>query len=282
MKVASLCHTDGLVSAGIMGTPLPCIASHEGCGEVVAMGSSVTEFQKGDRVMAGLPMHRCRRCADCLGPEELKHYCSNIDGHIGVTLDGAFAEYMVVDARESSLIPAGVSYETAAPMACAGITIWGGLVRAQLKAGETVALVGAGGGLGHLGCQFAKAMGLRVVGIDARDEGLELARLSGAHVVIDARLGKDKVVEEVKKVTDGAGADAALTISDAKDAAALACAVTKMHGLMVQIAQVCRRFSNYVSAHLALILRYVAFLSPLKSPSPLRNSSSATSEYTAP
>lgn len=228
-----------MVSAGIMGTPLPCIASHEGCGEVIALGSSVTYFKKGDRVMAGLPMHRCGHCPDCLGPDELKHYCRNVKGYVGVTLDGAFAEYMVADARESSQIPEGVSYETAAPMACAGVTIWGGLVRAGLKAGETVALVGAGGGLGHLGCQFAKAMGLQVVGIDARDEGLELARQLGAHVVVDARVGKEKVVEEVNKVTNGLGVDSALTISDAPEAAALACAITKMHGTMIQIAQVC-------------------------------------------
>lgn len=227
-----------MVSAGIMGTKLPCTASHEGCGEVVALGSSVADFRVGDRVMAGLPKHRCGHCADCLGPEELKHYCPNIKGHVGVTLDGAFAEYMVVDARESSRIPEGVSYETAAPLACAGTTIWGGLVRAGLKAGETVALVGAGGGLGHLGCQFAKAMGLQVVGIDARDEGLDLAKTSGAQIVIDARGGKEKVVEEVRKVTNGLGVDSALTISDAPDAAALACAITKMHGTMVQIAQV--------------------------------------------
>ncbi|KAI4129230.1 MAG: hypothetical protein LQ338_002342 [Usnochroma carphineum] len=237
VKVASLCHTDSMVSAGIMGTPLPCIASHEGCGEVIALGSSVTYFKKGDRVMAGLPMHRCGHCPDCLGPDELKHYCRNVKGYVGVTLDGAFAEYMVADARESSQIPEGVSYETAAPMACAGVTIWGGLVRAGLKAGETVALVGAGGGLGHLGCQFAKAMGLQVVGIDARDEGLELARQLGAHVVVDARVGKEKVVEEVNKVTNGLGVDSALTISDAPEAAALACAITKMHGTMIQIAQ---------------------------------------------
>ncbi len=243
-----------MVSAGVMGTSLPCVASHEGCGEVVAVGSSVTEFKKGDRVMAGLPMHRCGHCIDCLGPEELKHYCPNIDGHVGVTWDGAFAEFMVADARESSMIPEGVSYETAAPMACAGVTIWGGLVRAQLKAGQTVALVGAGGGLGHLGCQFAKAMGLRVVGIDARDEGLELARRSGAHVVIDARLGKNQVVEEVKKVTDGAGADATLTISDASTAAALACAVTKMHGLMIQIAQVCFPFLSLLGWLLLMLI----------------------------
>lgn len=227
-----------MVSAGIIGTKLPCIASHEGCGEVVGLGSSVKEFKKGDRVMAGLPMHRCGHCPDCLGPDELKRYCPNLKGHVGITIDGAFAEYLVVDARESSRIPDEVSYETAAPMACAGITIWGGLVRAGLKAGETVALVGAGGGLGHLGCQFAKVMGLQVVGIDARDEGLELAKCSGAHVVVDARLGKKKVVEEVKKVTNGMGVHSAITISDAPDAAALGCAITKMHGTMIQIAQV--------------------------------------------
>ncbi|KAL8842216.1 MAG: hypothetical protein Q9170_000622 [Blastenia crenularia] len=237
VKVASLCHTDGMVSSGIMGTQLPCIASHEGCGEVVALGSSVKDFKKGDRVMAGLPMHRCGYCTDCLGPDELKHYCPNIKGHVGVTTDGAFADYMVVDSRESSKIPDKVAYETAAPMACAGITVWGGLVRAGLKAGETVALVGAGGGLGHLGCQFAKAMGLQIVGIDARDEGLELASSLGAHAVVDARIGKEMVVEEVKKVTNGLGVDSTLVISDASDAAALGCAITKMHGLMIQIAQ---------------------------------------------
>ena len=157
---------------------------------------------------------------------------------MGVTLDGAFAEYVVVDARESSKIPEKVAFETAAPLACAGVTIWGGLLRADLKAGETVALVGAGGGLGHLGCQFGRALGLQVIGIDARDEALQLAKDSGANVVIDARLGNDKVVELVNKVTNGQGTDATINISDASSAAGLACAVTKKHGLMIQIAQV--------------------------------------------
>ncbi|KAL9030454.1 MAG: hypothetical protein Q9180_006905 [Flavoplaca navasiana] len=78
-----------------------------------------------------------------------------------------------------------------------------------------------------LGCQFAHAQGLQVIGIDARDEGLDLARSSGADVVIDARIGKEKVIEEVKKVTDEKGVDSALTLSDAPGAAALACAITK-------------------------------------------------------
>ena len=229
-----------MVTEGRMGTSLPCTASHEGTGTAIAVGSSVHDFKPGDRVMAGLPRDRCGQCTDCLGPDKLKHYCNKIRGYVGVTLDGAFAEYMVVDARESSKIPDAVSFETAAPLACAGVTVWGGLLRADLKAGETVALVGAGGGLGHIGCQFAKALGLRVVGIDARDEALELARECGADVVLDVREGEEKVVEEVKKVTKGEGVDATINLSDASTAAGLACAVTKMHGLMVQIAQVSR------------------------------------------
>ena len=66
---------------------------------------------------------------------------------------------MVVDARESSKLPEAVGFEIAAPLACAGITVWGGILRAWSKAGETVAMIGAGGCLGHLGCQFARGPG---------------------------------------------------------------------------------------------------------------------------
>lgn len=227
-----------MVQSGIMGTSLPCIASHEGTGVVIAIGSNITDFKKGDRVMAGLPRNRCGHCSNCLGPETYQHYCPNISGHVGVTLDGAFAEYMVVDGRESCILPDKVSFETAAPLACAGCTVWRGVLQANLKKGEMIALVGAGGGLGHLGCQFAKALGLVVVAIDARDEGLALAKENGADVVVDARQDKEKVVEEVMKVTNGMGVDATVNVSDAEGAAALSCAVTKMHGTMIQIAQV--------------------------------------------
>ena len=227
-----------MVQEGIMGTELPCIASHEGTGTVVATSSAVTEFREGNRVMAGLPRNRCGHCPECVGDENYRQYCTNISGHVGVTLDGCFAEYVVVDGRESCRIPDKVSFETAAPLACAGTTIFRGLLQTELVKGETVALMGAGGGLGHLGCQFAKAMGFVVVGVDARDEGIALAKESGADVVIDARQGKEKVVEEVKKVTNGKGVDATVNISDAEEAAALSCAITKMHGNMIQIAQV--------------------------------------------
>lgn len=238
VAVASLCHTDGMVSDGIFGTKLPCIGSHEGTGTIAAIGSAVKGFKEGDRVMCGIARNQCGDCPDCQGPENYKQYCQHSGGMIGVTVNGAFAEYVLVDSRTAAKLPDVVSFETAAPMACAGCTIWRGVLQSELKRGEWLALVGSGGGLGHLGIQFAKALGLKVIGIDARNEGLELTRETGADVVIDARKGIDHVIQEVHKVTNGMGADATVNISDAKSAAATACAATKMHGLMIQLAQV--------------------------------------------
>ncbi|KAF1355497.1 chaperonin 10-like protein [Delphinella strobiligena] len=242
--VASNCHTDGMVQHGTFGSKLPITGSHEGAGTVVAVGSDVKNFKVGSRVMCGLPYHPCKttsdtpgHCEDCTGPEKFQQYCTNIEGHRGVHLDGFFAEYAVADSRSSTPLPDQVTLESAAPLACAGRTIWAGILEVGLKKGQWIALIGSGGGLGHLGIQFAKALGLKVIGVDARDEGLALSEEAGADVVIDARKGKDFVVQEAQKVTNGLGVDASVTISDAPDAAGLACAVTRMHRTMVQIAQ---------------------------------------------
>ncbi|KAJ5032787.1 uncharacterized protein L3040_009379 [Drepanopeziza brunnea f. sp. 'multigermtubi'] len=237
VAVASLCHTDGMVTDGIMGTQLPCIASHEGSGTVVKVGSSITEFRVGDRVLCSLTYHRCRKCTTCQREERDTQYCPNVGGYLGVTRDGSFAEYEIVDGRECCKLPKNLSFQSAAPLACAGVTVWGGLIRAGLQKGEIVAIIGAGGGLGHLGIQFAKALGLNVVAVDARDEGLTLAKECGADFVVDARGGKEKVVEEVKTVTGGRLADATVNVSEHETAAPTGAAVTKMHGVLVQIAQ---------------------------------------------
>ncbi|THV55475.1 hypothetical protein BGAL_0007g00030 [Botrytis galanthina] len=223
VAAASLCHTDGMMLEGILGTSLPCVASHEGAGTIVAVGSSVSGFKQGDRILCSLNYHRCGVCTDCTGPEHEQHYCASTGGYLGIHRDGSFAEYEVVDGRECSLLPDNLSFESAAP--------------AGLKAGEWVAIVGAGGGLGHLGVQFAKALGLNVIAVDARDEALQLAKDCGADVLVDARQDKNKVVEDVQKVTGGLGADSTLNVSDHESAAATAVAVTKRHGTMIQIAQ---------------------------------------------
>ena len=238
VAVASLCHTDFMVSVGTMGTQLPCTGSHEGSGTVVAVGSSVSGFKEGDRVMAGIIYHPCGTCPDCLGPENYTQYCARSGGYLGVTTHGHFAEFARIDSRTAAVLPDTVSFETAAPLACAGITIYRGVVLSGVKKGEWLAMTGCGGGLGHLGVQFAKALGLNVVGIDARDEGLELTRKGGADVVIDARKGHEEVVRQVHAVTNGEGVTCTLNVSDAAGAMKTAAAVTKMHGTVIQIAQV--------------------------------------------
>ena len=125
-------------------------------------------------------------------------------------------------------------------LSCAGRTIYRGLVQSKVPEGEWIGLVGSGGGLGHLGIQVAKALGMKVVGIDAKDEGLELSKKNGADLIVDARKSKEDVVKEVQEHTGGEGCYATLCISDAKTAADLACGVTRMHGRMIQIAQVSR------------------------------------------
>ncbi|KAF7937799.1 uncharacterized protein EAE97_007595 [Botrytis byssoidea] len=222
VAAASLCHTDGMVLEGVLGTTLPCTASHEGAGTVVAIGSSVSGFKPGDRILCSLTYHRCGVCTDCTGPEHEQQYCAHSGGYLGVLRNGSFAEYEVVDGTECNLLPDNLR---------------SGLAKTGLKSGEWIAIVGAGGGLGHLGVQFAKALGLKVIAIDARDEALQLAKDCGADVLVDARQDKNKVIEDVERVTGGHRANSTLNVSDHESAAATAVAVTKRHGTMIQIAQ---------------------------------------------
>jgi propanol-preferring alcohol dehydrogenase len=228
-----------MAQEGIFGTKLPCTASHEGAGTVAAIGSEVKDYQEGDRVMCGLWRDLCGKCEDCQpGRDNWRQYCPNHGGAIGINIHGAFADYVVVDSRSACKLPDQVSFETAAPLACAGCTIWRGIIQSGVKKGEWLAIVGSGGGLGHLGLRFAKALGIKTIAIDARDAGLELSKTAGADHVVDARPGDEKLIKEIEHITGGVRAKATVNVSDAPTAAATACAATKMHGVMVQIAQV--------------------------------------------
>jgi propanol-preferring alcohol dehydrogenase len=155
-----------------------------------------------------------------------------------VQVGGAFAEYLLADSRNSCILLNSIDFVSAAPLACAGITVWRGLLEAKLSKGQTLGIVGSGGGLSHLLIAFAKAHGLKVVGVDARDEGLQLLREAGADTVLDAREGIETVVKKIQNVTGGIGAAATINLSEAKSAAGLACSMTAKHGHMIQIAQV--------------------------------------------
>lgn len=187
--------------------------------------------------MAGIMQNECHNCQSCQRGNDYKQYCANVSGLLGVVSNGAFAEYHVTDSRTSCKIPDEVSYAAAAPLACAGITIYRALLTSGAKKGSWLGLVGAGGGLGHLGIQFARAQGINLIAVDARDAGIELCKSAGAEHIMDAREGKEEVVKKVQELTNGLGVDCAINVSEHESSAPLACAITKMHGLMVQVAQ---------------------------------------------
>lgn len=111
-----------------------------------------------------------------------------------------------------------------------------------------------------------------MVGIDARDEGLELTKKSGADVTIDARIGHDKVVQRVKKVTNGKGVPVTINVSDAAKAMATSCAITRMHGTVIQLAQVGNGLSFSTP-------RFLTSISPIMLSSHFRSLSSEISAF---
>jgi propanol-preferring alcohol dehydrogenase len=113
----------------------------------------------------------------------------------GYTVNGAFAEYVVADARYAAHIPDSLTSVDAAPILCAGVTTYKGLKETETEPGEWVAIVGAGG-LGHMAIQYAKAMGFQVIAVDVNDDKLALARELGVALTINSlREDPVKIVE---------------------------------------------------------------------------------------
>ena len=237
VAVASNCHTDFEVIKGHWGTKLPCTGSHEGSGTIVALGVAVSGLSIGDRVMGGMLVHPCGKCYDCTGPETNRQYCAKMEGYAGVSCDGFYAEYVRVDARHTAKLPPQISLLEASPHACAGRTVWRALKVANLEPGKTVAIIGCGGGLGHLTVRIAKALELIVIGIDNRDEALSLAKSCGTDYLFDVRDGPASVIAAARAATDGFGADCTISMSFARESPALACAITRMHGTVLQVAE---------------------------------------------
>ena len=207
VHATGICGTDTWMANGILEFhPFPLLLGHEGVGEIVAVGDAVTTRKVGERV--GIPMvqQTCGKCEACL-KERPNSFASavNCTGGprlTGVTVDGAFAEYIAADAEGTVVLPEGISYEDAAPTMCAGYTVWAGLRKAQPKPGATVGVVGIGG-LGHLAIQYAKAAGYRVVAVTKSTDKYDLAR----------RFGADEVVADGAALKAAGGADALLHTS---------------------------------------------------------------------
>lgn len=131
----------------------------------------------------------------------------------GYTVDGTFQQYCIANAAHVARIPKELPLDAIAPVLCAGITVYKGLKESGARPGQTVAIVGAGGGLGSLACQFAKAMGLQIIAIDTGDDKKEMTSKLGAEHFVDFAKSKN-VVKDVQAATkDGTGPHAVLLVA---------------------------------------------------------------------
>lgn len=221
---------------GRMNGPPPMSLSHEPTGTIVSLGEEAKkEFAIGDRIASLLFYNPCGTCDACTGPPEMTHRCQKMTGFIGCSVNGAMQQYLIVDSREVAKIPDSMSFIDAAPLTCAGATVWRALKVSKAAAGSWLAIVGSGGGLGHLLVAFAKLKGVKVIGMEAREQALELTRRAGADYTIDVRAPDH--IEQVKRITGGPGVDATIVLADAQSATTSGLKVTKNDAHVVQIAQ---------------------------------------------
>ncbi len=189
MTGCGVCHSDLHLVDGDWkdwGTPLPIIPGHEVTGVVEKADDGVTGLAPGDRVGIPWMQYACGQCPACRSGAEM--LCP-AQKSTGVTVHGGYAERVKAPAAFVHRIPDGLDPVDAAPLLCAGITVFSPLRRAGNLAGKTVAVAGVGG-LGHLGIRMAAAMGAHVVAVTRGEEKTELARGLGAHAIIDTQQGK--------------------------------------------------------------------------------------------
>lgn len=198
-EATGVCHTDLHAANGdwpVKPKP-PFIPGHEGVGYVAKLGADVSRIKEGDRV--GVPwLHTaCGCCSPCrTGWETL---CGS-QQNTGYSVNGTFAQYGLADPDYVGRLPDNLEFGAAAPILCAGVTVYKGLKETEVKPGEWVVISGIGG-LGHMAVQYAKAMGMHVVAADIFEDKLKLAKDLGADVVVNGTAAD--AIEQVQNATGG-------------------------------------------------------------------------------
>ncbi|WP_405857015.1 NAD(P)-dependent alcohol dehydrogenase [Streptomyces sp. NBC_00090] len=183
IKYAGICHSDIHQARDGWGEGIfPMVPGHEIAGIVTEVGAGVTRHQVGDRVGVGCFVDSCRECAYCR--QGLEQYCTqgmtgtyNALDKSGEPTYGGYSTHIVVDENYTLRIPEGIALDEAAPLLCAGITLYSPLAHWQAGPGKKVAIVGLGG-LGHMGVKIAHALGAEVTvlsqSLKKREDGLKL------------------------------------------------------------------------------------------------------------
>ena len=206
MHASGICYTDVHQTKGEIPGAFPRTLGHEPVGEIVAVGTGVRGRKVGDRVGVPWVQASCMRCEWCLRSKPM--FCAEQIG-TSVNVAGGHAEYMVAFGDATVPLPQGLSYEQAAPIFCAGYTVYSGLRWAEPRPNETVAVVGIGG-LGHLALQYAKAAGFKTIAITRSLDKETLAK----------QLGADAVVKNGQALAELGGADVILGTSNSTEAMA--------------------------------------------------------------
>ncbi len=243
MKASGMCGTDlkfyrlprtaALEMVGLSSDAGPVIAGHEPCGIVAAVGPGVTERQArvGDRVM----VHHyagCQVCPHCrTGWTQL---CDNELVVYGYNGHGAHAPYMKVPAYSLVPLPQSVSFEAGAAISCGTGTAYGGLLRLDTSARDTIAIVGQGP-VGLSATALASAMGARVIALDIDDDRLARAREFGATDTINPK--NIDAVAAINQLTRGLGADLTMDSAGSAESRLLAVRGAKKWGKVCLIGE---------------------------------------------
>lgn len=213
IKFTGVCHTDLHAWKGDwpLDTKKNLIGGHEGAGIVVAKGSLIDDVQIGDHVGVKWLNGSCLSCGFCQQADEPLCSKALLSGY---TVDGTFAQYCIGKGRHVARIPKELPLDAISPILCAGITVYKALKESGARPGQTVAIVGAGGGLGSLAVQYAKAMGLNVIGIDGGNEKRDMVlKVLGGDSFVDFTTSKNLVADVKAATRDGLGPHVAVLVA---------------------------------------------------------------------
>jgi propanol-preferring alcohol dehydrogenase len=231
VEACGVCHSDLHVADGdwpqLTGiTKKPLILGHEIVGRVAEKGLRVSGFLVGDRVGVPWIYWTCGTCDSCREGNE--NLCAK-QKITGVTVDGGFAEFLKAPASHAVRIPDGLSALEAAPLFCAGVTVFRALTQAKILSGQRLAIFGVGG-LGHIAVQLGRELGTEITAIDIAEEKLELAKSLGAEHGLNA--ASSNVVKELRSK---GGVHVALVTSAAKAAYDMAISCLRPQGTLLVV-----------------------------------------------
>ena len=207
LRAASVNHIDIWIRLGATGIAIsmPHILGGDGAGVIFEVGGEVSNVRPGDAVCLYL-FSGCGQCEFCLSNRDFM--CVYVRA-LGERLDGTYAEYVRLPAENCFPIPAGMSFAEAAAFPLVFVTVWRMLItNARLKPGETILIIGIGGGVASAALRVAKKIGANVIVTSGSDEKLELAKKYGAAHTINHR--EKDFAQEVRALTENRGVDVVL------------------------------------------------------------------------